>query len=66
MLKQKFIDDIRRQKRFVLQAETNVLALPKIWPESSGKRKHRFSSQNQRVPCEEVSFGAPNKPFSET
>ena len=29
-----------RQKRFVLQAGTNVLALAKLWPESSGKRKH--------------------------
>ena len=42
----------RRQKRFVLQAETNVLALPKLWPESSGTRKQTFPIRN--------------KPFSET
>ena len=36
----------RRQKRFVFQAETNVLVLSKLGTGSSGKRKQMFSSKN--------------------
>jgi len=32
----------RRQKRFVVQAETNVLVLSKLGTGSSGKRKQMF------------------------
>ena len=56
----------RRQKRFVFQAGTNVLVLSKLGTGSSGKRKHMFSSKNQRFSCENVSFRARNKPFLET
>ena len=56
----------RRQKRFVFQAETNVLVLSKLGTGSSGKRKRMFSSKNQRFSCENVSFRARNKPFLET
>ena len=41
-------DVYRRQKRFVLQAETNVLALPKLWPESSGKRKQALPMRKSK------------------
>ena len=41
-------DVYRRQKRFVLQAETNVLALPKLWPESSGKRKQTLPMRKSK------------------
>jgi len=37
----------RRQKRFVFQAETNVLVLSKLGTGSSGKKKHMFSSKNK-------------------
>jgi len=56
----------KRQKRFVLQAKLTFWRFPSFGLKAVERKKQRFSSQNQRFPCEKVSFGVRNKPFSET
>ena len=56
----------RRQKRFVFQAETNVLVLSKLGTGSSGTRKHMFSSKKLTFPLRKRKFQGSKQTFLET